>query len=445
MTVIYNTNTNEFKQLLLGKQKINFEKEYRLLQFCVLEEINGETILFNKMLDKMMILSEQEKAALQKLPCKIDKSLIPFAEDWHIVPINHDDMRLSDQFVVLGENLINKNHITSFTILPTTDCNARCFYCYELGIERNNMTEQTAKDVAKYIAEKTKDNKATLHWFGGEPLFNYKAIDTICSELDILGIKYKSSMISNAFLFNDEIISKAKNNWNLTRVQITLDGTEKVYNKTKAYRNIGNANPFITVTDNIEKLAKNDIAVSIRLNLSESNYEDLCALIDWLGKRYSGTNNISAYCSMLYDMYKLPQNILDNYMEQQIAIQNLLYKKKLLNVGFRGKLLRGCMAQNDNAVVISPKGTLGKCEHFVEGEKTYGSIYSDEFDVNVLNYWKHSTITEQCKECSDYSICGGLDSCPNFNGDCKKTEKLKVYKTRMQMLNEYEKWKKSNT
>ena len=42
-------------------------------------------------------------------------------------------------------------------------------------------------------------------------------------------------MISNGYLFSEEIIDRAARLWELRNVQITLDGTEKVYNETKAY------------------------------------------------------------------------------------------------------------------------------------------------------------------------------------------------------------------
>lgn len=57
-----------------------------------------------------------------------------------------------------------KKKTKSYTILTTTDCNARCFYCYELGRSRIPMSEQTAHEIADYISAP----KVNIHWFGGE-------------------------------------------------------------------------------------------------------------------------------------------------------------------------------------------------------------------------------------------------------------------------------------
>ena len=51
----------------------------------------------------------------------------------------------------------------------------------------------------------------TLHlsWFGGEPLMGIKRIDQICMDLEGRGIKFSSNMISNGYLFDEEIVARA--------------------------------------------------------------------------------------------------------------------------------------------------------------------------------------------------------------------------------------------
>ena len=61
-------------------------------------------------------------------------------------------------------------------------------------------------------------------------------------------------MISNGYLFDDTIIEKSVNDWNLNSVQVTLDGTEEVYNKIKSYICHDLISPFMRVIENIEKI-----------------------------------------------------------------------------------------------------------------------------------------------------------------------------------------------
>lgn len=122
-------------------------------------------------------------------------------------------------------------HVTGYSIFTTTDCNARCFYCFELGRSRMPMSEETAHKAAAYIADHCGGKPVRLSWFGGEPLFNRKVIDIICRDLQVRNVDYHSTMMSNGYLFDGETVRRAASLWKLRRVQITLDGTENVYNR----------------------------------------------------------------------------------------------------------------------------------------------------------------------------------------------------------------------
>ena len=68
----------------------------------------------------------------------------------------------------------NFDYIDKYVIFTTLDCNARCFYCYELKSKgKTPMSIETAEKVAKYIITHCpKGTEVSLDWFGGEPLFN---------------------------------------------------------------------------------------------------------------------------------------------------------------------------------------------------------------------------------------------------------------------------------
>ena len=113
------------------------------------------------------------------------------------------------------------------------------------------MSEETGFKVVEFIADHCgKNRKVTLDWFGGEPTLGIERIDQISRGLREKQIRFTSLMISNGYLFSDELIRRATEIWNLTDIQITLDGTEEIYNRTKAYVNAEN-NPYHTVLDNI--------------------------------------------------------------------------------------------------------------------------------------------------------------------------------------------------
>lgn len=75
---------------------------------------------------------------------------------------------------------------------------------------KHDMSEQTARDIVKYIVEHANRNAPlSIEWFGGEPLTNVKVIDIINSGVRSAGFEVFSKMISNGYLFNQENVKKA--------------------------------------------------------------------------------------------------------------------------------------------------------------------------------------------------------------------------------------------
>ena len=63
------------------------------------------------------------------------------------------------------------------TILTTTDCNARCHYCYEKGIQKEHLSLRTQQRIIDIIKEQfSRGKRIHISWFGGEPLL---ALDKI--------------------------------------------------------------------------------------------------------------------------------------------------------------------------------------------------------------------------------------------------------------------------
>ena len=171
-------------------------------------------------------------------------------------------MKYADQVRFIRRTMWKEpEHITSYTIFTTTDCNARCFYCYEMGRSRIPMSAETAHKAAAYIAAHCGGEKVHLHWFGGEPLFNKQVIDIICTDLAEKGIVYESMIISNGYLFDGATVEQAVSHWKLKSVQITLDGTEEIYNRSKAFIYKDGKSPYQVVLANIQRLL--DAGVSV--------------------------------------------------------------------------------------------------------------------------------------------------------------------------------------
>ena len=416
-----------------------FIKDYKLSLFCIGQKTDDGMLLCNAMTGALVLLTNTEYDMI----C----SRKPLTEDWAITlaslgylpNASADECALVDQkrMQVCSSDSID-NAITFYTILPTSQCNARCFYCYENGIQQKNMSQKTAEDTAAFIAHSCKGQEVHLGWFGGEPTIAHPIITQICQDLRERNVVFRSGMISNGLLLNYPLIQTAVKQWNLKHIQITLDGTQEVYNATKNY--IGALeNPFGIVISNIELLLNAQIRVSVRINLGIHNYEDVSALIHQLSLRFPRGKGLKVYVHEIDNYYDD-----DTYSELIGKTRELNETLVQLNLQDLPELpalrVHSCMADNDRSVLINPDGQLGKCEHFVF-EKLHGSIYSDSTDVSIINQWKEPVRFEQCGMCPFYASCLRLKWCNGGSFFCRDgLIQNKLKQTRNTMLRLYEKW-----
>lgn len=390
-------------------------KDYRINRFVIWIDTTDGQLLYNTATGSVVIIKD-EKDLLDSL----DKLL----EMYDYVPNDFDEFLWVDGLRLMKNANANVDFIDGYTILTTTDCNARCFYCYEKGSHKISMSDKTAYDVTDFIIKNSKGKTPSLRWFGGEPLVNMKAIDIICDTLFSKGIDFQSRMISNGLLFTEPVVHKAKNKWNLNSVQITLDGTRNVYQKSKSY--IGaDGNEFDRVIDNIGNLVESKIKVSIRLNQDLYNTEDLLNLVDYLSHVFKGKKGVSVYNTLLYnDNVEFDEKLEAKRYAEFIKIQDSLIECGLYRNNSLKKKLRvsHCMADNDSSVVILPNGDVGKCEH-VSDQCIIGSIYDSEFDNNVILKWKEKCQpTQKCFRCPIYPQCVRLKMCSIEREKCSLSE-----------------------
>lgn len=426
-------------QKILRVQKIPEGAVLRKSHFSVETDVAEGRLLYHTMTKEFLLLEPEELSAPET-----QKYL---ADHWFLVPEETDEKKISNQLKEVAKLLNSrkqKKGIKRFTILTTTECNARCFYCFEHGGKKMTMDKDMAKKVASYISNNSAED-ITLSWFGGEPLFNATAIDVICQELKDLGFNYKSMMTSNGYLFDHAIVEKAVNLWNLKLVAITLDGTEEIYNKRKAYIYRDGISAFHRVLDNIETLLSSGIHIRIRLNMDTNNFEDLSNLIDLLLTRFSNYKNLSIYPALIYQEIKnaAPEKhrILHNSYE---ILQTKLFKAGCLYLPLlrRSIPLNQCMADSNSAVVIQPDGALLSCEHYNECEP-WGHIDSTQRDETIINTWRTYMPEEKiCATCPLYPNCLRLLHCPALSDICSlPMQKNAILRCRWAMEDAWEKFK----
>lgn len=395
----------------------------RPISYLVQEQVPEGFLWFNVMTKELILLENEDWMGNEELTKFLSDHLF-------LVPQDYDEYQTWLQlraFIKMHQYQKWDKKLSSYTILTTTDCNARCFYCYEKGCVTQTMTEKTALDVADYILNTGSLKAVTLNWFGGEPLYNSAAIDTICKKLNQEERTFTSTMISNGYLFNEELIRKAVEEWKLKKVQITLDGTEEVYNKRKAYVYKG-VNAYQRVLQNIGLLLEAGIHVAIRLNMDAVNLSDLKMLVSELQERLGGKSGLTVYSHLIFQQEaKVNEGLATDLGTQWLEFEGTLEQLGLRKPGGlnRNLKLNHCTADNDSGILIMPDGNLQLCEHINSEESSHvGSIYTEERNVEVKNKWKQLYIDESCRGCAYFPDCSMLKCCPNLGNGCFAFKRL---------------------
>lgn len=314
----------------------------------------------------------------------------------------------------LQENLYDNNKL--YRVWTTSGCNARCFYCFEKDIKVETLNDERCDKVIEYITNNIEEgNNVTIEWFGGEPLLNVKAIEKITKAVKAVceqkHAKYNSLFITNGSLITPEIVEKMDNEWNVRNIQITLDGSEEAYNKIKDYYNPGKDN-FQKVIDNIMLLKNRKFNVSIRLNYTEDNYEDIIEVIRFIGPKLQDAKNVIAYVYPIWSTLNeestnkfiskvhADENILKIF--EEIIKYNLNTVKRLVRIN---RKLMSCKSCNKNSCTILPSGNISKCSESFN--KLYGSVYDGITDKEGYEAWSTHSIDEECKDCVFMPICQG--------------------------------------
>lgn len=305
-----------------------------------------------------------------------------------------------------------------YTIYTTTQCNARCSYCFENGWHKKDMTANVAKDLAKYIINNlTSEQYLYIDWFGGEPLLNVEAIRNITDEINKsegLKERYKSKIVTNGFLLNEELIAEAKNTWNVSEMQITLDGIHDNYNKRKNYV-YQKCNPFETVINNCKNVVKSGIKLGIRINVNKANIGEVESIVTYLHDQLGINKNYFIYfypvhsnhvCSVESEVFDVSElKTIMPYTKTILFKHGYNHSPQSLRFISRKRF---CGARTLNYLVVDTEGSFYKCQDYVnEFSQKVGDIHQGVVATTSLANWCSDDISEECEECKYLPVCQG--------------------------------------
>lgn len=428
----------------LGRPVVNNEIEYRLMQYVSKYELDKGYVLVNNITSAMVHVWKSEYMHLFEKGWHNDYMRF-LKENFFLVPLDYKDFeeceKVRERFLPYLDKTTCFANPNNFTILSTTECNARCFYCYEKGRAQFPMTDEIAHKVADFITNICDRSKpVSIGWFGGEPTFNTKPMDIIYDKLIEEGISYKSTMISNAYLIDEELCKKFVDKYKIYHIQVTIDGLGNKYNRIKNYIYKTDESAFDIVMDNIERMLKAGISVSIRMNLDLHNYESLKHLVYFLRNRFN------SYGNLLHPyVYPIFEETIERDDEHRAKVfrylEEIMYILDECNftnqIQFKSGLkLQHCMVDSTDSILIGPKGDIGLCEHYTTDHffSHIDNYQEKDWDV-IKSFREYLKPNELCKTCPLLPGCLRIDLCQDLKICDKYTQKWKIIEHRMAARN----------
>lgn len=369
-------------------------------------------IIYNTLFNSMITLSDTEFIQYEKLEFNDLDIVEALVNNGFIIPVFVDEYK---RYSYYKEILLNQiSTPMHYTIAVTSNCNARCTYCYEEGIVKSDMSMQTAKLFVNDLLNL--DKEFDISWFGGEPLLKTDLISYVSDVLNSNQKRFKAGIITNGSLLTKEMIEVKFPSWNIEWIQITIDGMVDEYLKRKRYYN-SRKEIFSNIIDNIKYLIENNIFVSVRLNIDSQNIEECIRVAKYIKDEIDNSEYLSVYPAFLYgnEHSLYDENIRINCASDIYSI----FPPKMDLLSFVPKV-HPCFISQKYSFVIDTDGSILACDGDVGKQHTkYANLY-ENIDFNELKKPSNiiPDIRDLCKKCQYYPKCGG--GCSNsYNNNCQ--------------------------
>ena len=428
----------EYIDKLWGKQRIRKEDTYRMMRYVFRVDQDGQVLLHNVVTGQLVCLEKGEVEVVGNLPQKFSPAMDNLIAAHYLVPDNYDEHQQTVKLRTVLRRLEvlegGKSFIRQYTILPTTACNARCYYCYERDVYTATMTEEVAEDAVKFITEHAGENgKVSIRWFGGEPTVASERIDQISKGLLRNSVSYTSTMTTNGYLFDEAMVEKAKSIWNLRHLMISVDGTEQHYNAIKSYVNPKD-NPYRRVLRNVGLLLDHGIRVDLRMNFDLGNYQDFEEFIRETKERFHGNKLLQVYAFPVKGEYPDQNGCIAHgspeWFDEKIAELNGLAQESgcfFRELELPYLFFSTCKAGDPASVVIGPRGELARClSIFERKDQVIGSVKEGIRDQNYREIWSQFADLKECRDCIFFPSCVLIEKCPG-KGQCFLKETHRQY------------------
>lgn len=385
-----------------------------------LSYVDGNWVLYNAFTDGVSILAPEVKKMYEECDLEEIQKLHPDFYTYlqmkqFIIPSSESE---AEKCIAKWDKEDNDPSSFSLTINPTLDCNMRCWYCYEQHQANRTMTQEVAERVFKLIEKKMQESLLktfNLSFFGGEPLIQFKKIvkplSVFAQQQALKNNKnLELGFTTNGYLLSPKVLDFLASLKVPVHFQITLDGNERMHNKTR--HTVSGAGSYFKILENCKNvLSYHEFSISLRCNYTTESivtFVDLPGDLEAIG--LLPTSNLQINFHRVWQDHGFEKEV-EAHIEK---IYNAFFDNGYNVSDIHAQEKYRCYAEHNNHIVINYDGNLFHCtaRDFMP-EKSEGVIKEDGtlfLNEKSALRTKLKWGTEECMHCGIYPLCNGLCS-----------------------------------
>lgn len=382
----------------------------KLSRYTIFHEEDGKVYIYNQLSEALLEIDGELSGALRcGLDAVPDEIVSTLSANGFLV---EDDACESD--AVCYANMRNRfnSKCMRVTVLPTINCNFRCWYCYEHH-KPMLLSDEDAQAMLRFIKAEVEEKhleKVVLDWFGGEPLIRFRqTVYPVSKDLKEWcgrhGVEFVNMMTTNGSLI-DEDVARMMNEIELRNVQITLDGGKEKHNEVRFSPAIKDS--YTVIVRNIHLLCRTveNMSVELRINYTRDNIDSAFGILDSFDDDVRHRILVSPH---------IVWQEAGSMGELSPKVEALKEKAFGMGLSVRGEGLMPrcatCYTDNMEQFVINHDLSVYKCTaRDFDGKYSIGRITAEgKFEPNNFYYKYYTTpspfMRNQCLECELLPTC----------------------------------------
>ena len=376
---------------------------------------NGRAICFNTCYHSFANLPFEVFNLLRegKIDCIPDKYVSTLKNNGFLQDADIDEYKMLEEEYHTAISANNQTY--ELTLLPTLDCNLRCWYCFESHIKGSRLEKATQENMLKFINsiyQKGNISHINVELFGGEPLLYFKEeLYPLLEQVKNMAEKYDKSVsfffVTNATCITEDMMPLFANL--KARFQISIDGYKDKHNKVKKDISRKGEPTYQRVIGIIRRLTASypECYINLRINYDNKTLTHISELLqDIEGIEPSRLG---------FHLERVWQTEAESDASISVKDAILMILRSGYTVSYMNFSRRSCSCKTSrtNQAVISYDGKVYKCS---------GRDFTDELQEGLLTdngkiEWQEEKLQKRldkvtfndprCKKCKMLPLCWG--------------------------------------